>query len=169
MIDYRLATPADGPELDAVARALWLVTFGESASPENVAAYLDHAYGPNGRLLADLGAPGIAFRIARAEERIIGYAKLTPPWLPDAPADALQLSQIYVEGAWHGQGVARALMDWAIEQARAQGASALLLTVWEHNPRAIRFYHKLGFEHVGDYAFPVGDQLDRDLILRLAL
>lgn len=169
MIDYACATPGDGPELDAMARAIWVETFGPSTPRDDMEAYLGQAYGPNGRLLADLGRDGIAFRIARAGGRIVGYAKLCPPWLPDAEDGALQLSQIYVVGEWQGQGVARALMDWIIEAARERGARALILTVWEHNPKAIRFYERYGFVHVADYPFQVGSRIDRDLILRLAL
>jgi len=60
-------------------------------------------------------------------------------------------------------------MNWVVETARADGATALLLTVWEHNARAIRFYERHGFVHVADYAFAVGDQVDRDLFLRRPL
>ena len=41
------------------------------------------------------------------------------------------------------------LMDWAMATARARHAPALLLTVFEENPRAIAFYAKFGFVHVG--------------------
>ena len=47
--------------------------------------------------------------------------------------------------------------------------TSLLLTVWEENHRAKRFYERHGFEHVGDYAFAFGEKVDRDLVMRLAL
>jgi len=169
MITYRDAAPTDGPELDAMAQAIWLETFGASASPANVAAYLAHAYGPDGVLIRELGDPGRRVHLAIDGGRIIGYTKLIPPWLPDAQPGDLQLSQIYVASSHHGQGVAGKLMDWTIATARAAGAPALLLTVWENNPRARRFYDRLGFVHIGDYGFPVGDQIDTDHIMRLAL
>ncbi|MBO9715084.1 GNAT family N-acetyltransferase [Sphingomonas sp.] len=166
---YRDATPADGPELDAMARQIWIETFAHGSSAEDAATYLAKAYGPEGQLLRDLGAAGIDFRLAVAGGRIVGYAKLNPVWLPDPEPGALQLSQIYVASDWHGKGIAQQLMAWTADRARERGASALLLTVWEHNPRAIAFYRRLGFVHVGDYDFAVGEQVDRDLILRLQL
>jgi len=169
MIAYRDAVPADGPELDAMAKAIWLETFEHSASPENVAAYLAYAYGPDGHLMRELGDPERRTYLAIDDGRIIGYAKLIPPWLAEAGPGDLQLSQIYVASSHHGQGVAGALMDWTIATARAAGAKALLLTVWENNHRARRFYDRLGFVHIGDYGFPVGDQIDTDHIMRLAL
>lgn len=169
MIEYRDATPADGPELDAMAQAIWMETFGQSASPENIADYLAKAYGPDGALIRELADPERRTHLAIDDGRIVGYTKLIPPFLPDAEPGALQLSQIYVASSHHGRGVAGVLMDWTIATARAAGAPALLLTVWENNPRARRFYDRLGFVHIGNYGFRVGDQIDTDHIMRLAL
>jgi len=169
MIDYRDATPADGPALDAMAQQIWIETFAHGVSAENAETYLADAYGPTGKLIADLQSGAARFRLALAGDRVVGYAKINPPWLPDAEPGAMQLSQIYVAGDQHGAGVGKVLLDWAVETARAAGASALLLTVWEENHRAAAFYRKHGFEHVGDYAFAVGSQIDTDHIMRLAL
>jgi diamine N-acetyltransferase len=168
---YRDATPADGAPLDAMARAVWLETFGHSGSAEDIALYLAKAYGPDGDLIRHLSHPDHHFRLACSDDAIVGYAKLSKPWLPEGSFGprARQLSQLYTVTAVRGSGVARALMDWTVGAAREAGADELLLTVWEHNPRAMRFYEKIGFVHVGDYEFPMGKQIDRDLIMRLAL
>ena len=44
-------------------------------------------------------------------------------------------------------------MDWAIETARAEGAPAIYLSVWEHGARAIAFYARHGFATVGEAPF----------------
>ena len=171
MIDYRDGRPEDGPELDAMARAVWLETFGHSGSAEDIALYLAKAYGPTGDLIRHLSDPDHRFRLAMLNGMIVGYAKLSRPWLPEGSFGprSRQLSQLYVAGTHRGAGVAQALMDWTIATARDEGSDELLLTVWEHNPRAMRFYTKLGFAHIGDYEFPMGKQIDRDLIMRLPL
>jgi GNAT superfamily N-acetyltransferase len=169
MIHYRDATISDGPALDAMARAIWLETFGHSAKPADIDLYLATAYGPTGKLLRDLADPAIAFHLAYEGDRIVGYTKVGAPFLADAEPGAVQLSQLYVVSDRHGSGIAGVLMDWSVNWARSKGAPALLLTVWEENPRAIAFYKRRGFEQVGEYAFPVGEQIDRDLVLRLAL
>lgn len=171
MIAYDDGVAADGPELDTMARAIWIATFGHSAPPEDIALYLAKSYGPEGTLILDLADPAHHYRIARAEGAIVGYAKLSAPFVPepDLIDGALQLNQLYVAADWHGRGIADDLMRWTIDTARARGATALLLTVWEHNPRAKRFYEKRGFVHVRDYAFQTGTQIDRDLIMRLPL
>lgn len=171
MIDYRLATPADGTALDAVARQIWLATFGHSANAEDVALYLSEAYGPNGRLIASLANPAYQFQLALDGDAIAGFANLCPVWLdhPAIAAGAMQLSQLYVDAPWHGTGVAQALMRWTMDTARGDGASALVLTVWKENHRAKAFYDRQGFAHIGDYAFPTGNQVDRDFIMQVML
>jgi len=168
--EYRDATPTDGPALDAMARAIWVATFAHASSPEDSAAYLSTAYGLDGALIRSLADPAVSIRVGIEGGHIVGYAKLTPPWVPAAEREtALQLSQLYVAAEHHGRGVAQALLAWTLDTARGRGATALFLTVWEENARAIRFYDRYGFKHVGDYAFAVGEQVDRDLVMRLAL
>lgn len=171
MITYRDATPTDGARLDAMARAIWLETFAGSAPESDLLLYVDKAYGPDGQLLRDLTDPAIRFHLAIEGDAVLGYVKLQQPWLDLAKAElgALQLSQLYVVSDRHGHGIGPALMDWTTAAARAAGAPALYLTVWEGNARAQRFYARRGFVHVGDYAFQTGTQVDRDLIMRLAL
>ena len=171
MIDYRDAVVADGPELDAMAVKVWRETFGHSAPAADIEAYIAQGYGPEGTLIRDLADPHIRYRIATDDDAIVGYAKLVDPWLPKesiAPG-GLQLAQLYIAATHHGRGLADVLMRWAIGTAIAWHANALYLTVWEGNARARRFYNKRRFVHIGDYAFKVGSQLDRDLIMKLAL
>jgi ribosomal protein S18 acetylase RimI-like enzyme len=152
-----------------MAQKIWITTFGHSCSEADRIAYFASAYGLEGKLIRDLADPVHRYRIARAGGRIVGYAKLGPTWVDVAVPGDLQLSQLYVADDWHGKGIAQALMDWALAMARADGATALLLTVWEHNPRAQRFYQRNGFDHIADHALAVGSQIDRDLILRRVL
>lgn len=173
MIAYRDAVPADGPALDAMARRSWVDTFQKSCSPEDMALYLSQAYGPGGALLRDLADPAMRFHVAvegaETDGRIVGYAKLVPTYLADMDEGTRQLGQLYVAADRLGAGIAPVLMDWAIATARIDGGTSLVLTVWEGNARAQRFYARYGFVHVGDYAFQTGTQIDRDLILRRAL
>jgi GNAT superfamily N-acetyltransferase len=103
-------------------------------------------------------------------DALAAFAKLGPRALPVEPSGpALELRQLYVEEAWHGQGVSHALMRWALDEARARGASELYLSVWSENHRAKAFYRGYGFTYVGPYAFIVGEQADEDEIWKLEL
>lgn len=169
MIAYAAPTLADAAALDAMAIESWDETFAHLYRPEDLASFKAQAFGSSGWLQQDLANPAVRWQVARADDRIIGFVKLVPPKLDGVdPADTM-IGQLYILSPWHGQGVAQALMQWAIDTARAAGSPALVLTVFEDNHRAIAFYRKLGFVHIGDHDFPVGEQIDRDLVLRLEL
>ena len=85
----------------------------------------------------------------------------------DSPA--LLLDQLYILRPYQGAGIAHALMDWALEEARRRSATRLYLTVYVDNHRARRFYDRYGFEAVGRYDFMVGSHADEDIIMRMVL
>jgi ribosomal protein S18 acetylase RimI-like enzyme len=109
-------------------------------------------------------------RLAVRGGELVGFANLgsiTITHPVDGPA--AELRQLYLPAEAKGTGVADALMDWAIASARARGAEALYLTVYVDNHRARAFYARYGFADVGRHDFPVGEHIDEDRILRLAL
>ena len=82
----------------------------------------------------------------------------------------VEIYRFYVARSAHGTGVAQRLMSTAFEQAREWSADVVWLGVWEHNPRAMKFYRKFGFADVGRIDFFVGPdrQTDRVYVLPLA-
>ena len=167
MVEYRDAVPADGPALAAMARRCFVETFGTLYQPEDLAMFVDRAFGPNG-LPAQIGS--FAIRLALDGDSIIGFAKIGPVDFPgEWRADAIELYQLYVLADWQGAGVAVALIDWALASARAQGASQMLLSVFVDNLRAQRFYARYGFVEVGKYEYRVGNHIDDDRIWSLDL
>lgn len=171
MIDYRNAVSTDGAALDAMARRVWLATFGHSAPAADIAAYVANAYGPKGTLRRHLADAAFDFQIALSGGAVVGYCKVGPTFFDGEVSthDALHLHQLYVDPAHHGGGVASSLLGWAKDLARRRGKAAVVLSVWEHNDRARAFYAKHGFVEVGEYAFRTGEQIDRDLIVRAEL
>lgn len=168
-IAYRDATPADGPELAAMARRSFTETFGTLYRQEDLAQFLDAAFGSAG-LPADLTDPAYRVRVATDNDAIAGYCKIGPVTFPgDWPDSAIELHQLYILGHHHGAGLAPVLMDWALDQAQAGGASEMILSVYVDNHRARRFYERYGFEEIGQYKFMVGDHEDDDRLMRLKL
>ncbi|MCP8891161.1 GNAT family N-acetyltransferase [Sphingomonas faeni] len=170
MIVYRDAVPADGPELGAMAKRSFRDTFGTLYRPEDLAAFLDQTFGETG-LPAQLSDPAFTVRVAVDEAgKIVGFAKIGPVVFPgEWPATAIELHQLYVRSDQHGAGVGPALMGWAIDVARADARTEMILSVYVDNARAIRFYERYGFVEIGRYVFMVGKQPDDDRIMRLVL
>lgn len=165
---FRDATAADLPAIDRVFRTSFCDTFAHLYSAEDLAAFL-------GKFTSDAWAeefadPRYRFRVAEVDGDIVAYVKLGPSALPiETDAQAIELRQLYVLKEHHGSGIAAALTDWAIDEARAQDFEELYLTVYVDNHRARRFYDRYGFEAVGRYDFMVGNHADEDIIMRKRL
>ena len=108
----------------------------------------------------------------RAPAALAGYAMLVEgePVDPDVRAvvtarPTIELSKFYVHPAHHGQGVANALMQVALDVARSGGHVSIWLGVNNENARAQRFYLRNGFAVVGTKHFRVGDRLEDDFVL----
>jgi ribosomal protein S18 acetylase RimI-like enzyme len=165
---YRNATAADAPLLARIGAKTFIETFGHLYTPENLAFFLKVHSEEN--WLGELTDPRFTIRLAEQDGEAVGFAKLGPPGLPfEVNGPTAELRQFYILKPWHGTGVARALMQWVMDEARARGAEQLFLSVFVDNHRAQRFYARYGFEQVGTYAFMVGDHADEDLIMRASL
>jgi ribosomal protein S18 acetylase RimI-like enzyme len=168
MISYRDARPADAATLDRIFDISFSDTFGHLYCSEDLQAFLS-SFGIED-WEPQLKDPAYAFRVAESDGVPIGYVKLGPLKLPvDPQGPALLLDQLYIFKEHRGNGIARGLMDWAIEETRRRSAGELYLTVYGDNHRALRLYERYGFEPVGRYDFMVGNHVDEDIIMRKRL
>ena len=167
-MNFRDATADDLPTIDHVFRTSFCETFAHLYRPGDLAAFLAK-FTPDA-WAEEFHDPRYRFRLAEAEGEVVGFLKLGPSALPiETDRRAIELRQIYVLKNHHGSGIAAALTDWAIGEARRQGFEELYLTVYVDNHRARRFYDRYGFEAVGRYDFMVGEQADEDIIMRKTL
>lgn len=167
---YRDGEVRDAAALADFQRETFLATFGHLYPKADKETYLAGTYGAplQAREIAD---PMTWHRLAFSDERMIGFAKAGAFKLPIEPegSSVRELHRLYVAEEAKGVGVAAALMDWAMTRARAEGAEAMYLGVYQHNHRAQRFYRRYGFEIVGEYFFDVGATRDPEFIMRATL
>jgi ribosomal protein S18 acetylase RimI-like enzyme len=164
----RRATVADAPALSRLGAATFRETFEQENTPENMARYLAEAFTTE-RQTAEISDPAgivlVAEHVGELDQtELVGYAHLVegpPPAVVKGPAP-MELKRIYVARAWHGRGVAHALMAACLEAARSRGIQTLWLGVWERNPRAVAFYGKHGFTRVGEHTFVLGTEAQTD-------
>lgn len=167
-ITYRDGSLRDIAAIDRVFRQSFRHTFAHLYRAENLQAFFGK-FTP-AAWAGEMSSPDYAFYLAEADGETVGYVKLGPSTLPiEQLGPRAELRQLYILDEWHGSGIARVLMEWALEEARRRGVRELLLTVYTDNHRAKRFYERYGFEAVGPYAFMVGEQADEDIIMRLRL
>ena len=166
---------ADAGALSRLGATTFRETFEGDNTPDDMARYLAEAFTfeKQAAEIADAAhLTLLAERFAESgEAELVGYAQLVDGPVPEAVsgAAALELKRLYVARAWHGRRVAQALMDAAIDAARARGAQTLWLGVWERNPRAVAFYAKYGFARVGEHTFALGSDAQTDWLLARSL
>lgn len=164
----RRALPDEAPNLANLARDTFVETFGYLYRPEDLDSFLETsqsvaAYAP---LLHD---PRVGIWVAEdPHQALVGFLTAGPCKLPVPQREdrAGEIRQLYLRAAVHREGLGTRLLMLAIDWLTEQGHAPLYVGVWSGNLGAQRLYARYGFEKVGEYDFPVGNQLDREFILR---
>lgn len=170
MPTIRTARPGDAKQLALVAEATFRTTFGAMNAPAHMERHCRDSFGERIQA-AEIADPGTATLVVEDEGRLIGYAQLRwgePPACVTARHPG-EIQRIYMVDGWHGKGVAQALMAACLDAMKQRGSEAVWLGVWEHNPRAISFYRKLGFVDAGEHVFSLGGDPQRDVIMVKAI
>jgi ribosomal protein S18 acetylase RimI-like enzyme len=81
----------------------------------------------------------------------------------------IEIARIYSAQHAIGKGVGKRLMQTCHEIANQKNKSILWLGVWEKNQRAIDFYAKWGFEKFGEQNFVLGNDVQRDWLMKKSL
>jgi ribosomal protein S18 acetylase RimI-like enzyme len=169
-IALRRAVTGDAPSLAVLAERTFRDAFGARNSPEDMDLHCARHFSPAIQA-REIGDRGIVTMLALEGSQLVGFSQLTlsKPKAHVAGERPAELNRIYVVAEWQGKGVAKALLEQAIADATAAGADCLWLGVWEHNPKAMAFYRKSGFEIVGAHPFMLGHERQRDLVMSLKL
>jgi GNAT superfamily N-acetyltransferase len=84
--------------------------------------------------------------VAEIDGQIAGTMQLTLlPGLSRHGMLRAQVEAVRVAAGQRGQGLGRAMIEWAIEQARGHGCGLVQLTSDKRRADAIRFYEAVGF------------------------
>jgi ribosomal protein S18 acetylase RimI-like enzyme len=163
-VTIRLAGAGDAETLAALSAATYADAFGHIYPPEDLAVFLAEWHCA-ARYAAWAADPAFRLWLAEADGVAVGYALAGPCHLPHpevTPACG-ELWRLYVHRAMQGSGLGTRLLDLALAWLERPGRR-LWLGVWSENFGAQRLYARYGFSQVGEYRFPVGRTLDRDLI-----
>jgi L-phenylalanine/L-methionine N-acetyltransferase len=139
----RRAEPSDAGALVDLARAIgsepegWLITTNDWRSAGDERRYLKsirrHAHA--------------AVYVAEGPDRIVG--RLSVGRDPHPASRHVADLGLMVAKDWRRRGVGRALLQAAVDWARASGVRKLELHVFPHNEPAIRLYELFGFRREG--------------------
>lgn len=165
-LSVRMATEDDAADVAALAERTFRATFADANDADDLDAHCASNYG-TALQRSEILDPGLRTLLVVAGTAIAGYAqvRLHAPKDCVAARSPAELLRIYVDAEWHGRGAAQALLNASLDAAREAGCDRIWLGVWEHNPRAIAFYRKQGFETVGEHTFLLGEDPQRDVVM----
>jgi ribosomal protein S18 acetylase RimI-like enzyme len=158
----RHATPEDAAALAELGARTFRDAFAAQNRAEDMDAYVAQTYG-EAQQRRELEDPENVTLLVERDGVLIGFAQLR------RDADSVEIARFYVDRGHHGAGIAQELMQRCVDAARDLGAYVLWLGVWEHNPRAIRFYEKCGFVDIGSHPFLIGSDLQTDRLMSLVI
>ena len=180
-VNIRLITLEDVDQLQTIGRQTFLETFQEDNSEDDMKSYLEESFSTKALRteLTDHQSKTMFYYFAeivkgsKGKPEVIGYLKLNlgSSQTEMKSHNALEIERIYVLKAYHGKKVGQLLYQKALEVAQniENKVDYIWLGVWEHNPRAIRFYEKNGFEAFDKHIFKLGDDEQTDIMMKLVL
>ena len=170
-IEYRilLATPADQPTIERIAKATWPHTFGDILSADQIEYMLGRMYGRKAH--AEQVAAGHVYHLLLVPDddamypenekayaatdtkrwRAIGYVSHQLDYLPGTT----KLHKIYLLPGSQGKGYGKLLVRKVERIARRAGQQSLRLDVNYQNS-ALHFYERLGFQKIGRHDTDIG-------------
>jgi ribosomal protein S18 acetylase RimI-like enzyme len=78
----------------------------------------------------------------------------------------MEVARLYAMKHLIGKGAGKVLMQSGIEIAKEKNKEMIWLGVWEKNQRAIDFYTKWGFEKFDEADFLLGNDVQKDWLMR---
>jgi diamine N-acetyltransferase len=161
----------DDAELIAdISRKTFYETFGYVNTKENMDKFMNEQFSRE-KLIKEVHESGNIYLLAFDGEIPVGYILMHEgvrrPEFGDK--DAMEIVRIYSINTYIGTGVGTQLMRQAIFVAKEMKKEIIWLGVWEKNPRAIAFYTKWGFEKFAEHDFILGNDVQRDWLLKKTL
>jgi ribosomal protein S18 acetylase RimI-like enzyme len=167
MIKVRLASKHDAELIADMSRQTFYDTFAAHNKKDDMDKFMNEQF-TKGMLVREVGAKDNIFLLALDREQPVGYARIrennNPPSL--GTSNAIEIARIYAATNAIGKGIGKALMQKCIEIAIARNKEVVWLGVWEKNQRAIDFYIKWGFEKFADHDFILGNDVQKDWLMK---
>jgi diamine N-acetyltransferase len=169
-IHIRFATTEDAPMIAELSRRTFYETFAAQNTKEDMDKFMNEQFTYD-RLVQEVGSPSNIFILAEVGGKTAGYARLRESGAPEILGNmpSIEIARIYAVQSMIGKGIGNALLKKCIETAYEMGKRIIWLGVWEKNDRAISFYNKWGFEKFDEHDFVLGNDVQRDWLMKKTL
>ncbi len=141
----------DVEEFHFLAHKIWPVTFKNILSPAQIEYMLQMMYSKES--LVKQQEDGCKLYLLQADQQNIGFLSIQHD---KDNTSKTKVQKIYVLPEFHGTGAGRFLMDFALAEAKKEGAKAVFLNVNRYN-NAVGFYEHYGFKKMYSEDIDIGN------------
>ena len=169
-ISVRLATSKDAEIIADLSRQTFYETFASQNTTSDMEKFMNEQF-TRDKLIEEVNEPWLVFFLAFMDIEPVGYVKMRDGAVPSelVGQSCIEIARIYSVQNKIGKGVGKKLMQTSHEVAKQRKKQILWLAVWKENKRAIDFYNQWGFEIFGEQDFVLGDDVQRDWLMKKRL
>lgn len=169
-LTIRYATENDAALIADISRQTFYETFAPLNSKENISIFMNVQF-TKGRLMLEVGRPENIFLLAYNNNEVAGYVKLRDSRKPEGlnSNNTLEIARLYAMPKMIGKGVGKLLMQKSLDIADQKKKDFVWLGVWKENKKAIDFYKTWGFTVFGECDFILGNDLQKDWLMKKQL
>ena len=166
-ISIRLATAKDAELIADLSRQTFYETFAAQNTTSDMEKFMNEQF-TREKLIQEVNEPWLTFFLAFMDNDPVGYVKLREGAVPLELVDqsCIEIARIYSLQDKIGKGIGSKLMQTCHDIAKKRQKNVLWLAVWKENHRAIEFYERWGFTKFGEQDFILGDDVQRDWLVR---
>ncbi len=169
-VNFQRCTASDLEQLTRVAKDTFTDAYGKDNGPFDFSSYIDRAFS-QAQIEQELQNQNSEFYFALSSNKLIGYFKINTRRAQTDLLDqnGLELERIYVHSTYQNRGFGQKILDRVVLLAQQRSYPFIWLGVWEQNTRAIEFYRRHGFVHAGYHPFKLGNEDQKDWIMKREL
>lgn len=152
-IFYRQAIPSDSLKLSILYQQVYIQTYGTEGVSDEFARFITRQFAVE-RLDDLIRTQPESLIVAVNKGNLVGVAEIG--WDKPCPVGnvvAPELNKLYILEWFCGKGIGQKLLDACEQTVLSRGIKEMWLWVLDSNERAIAFYEKHGYRHIGDASF----------------
>jgi GNAT superfamily N-acetyltransferase len=169
-VTFRSATTADALCIAVLGMQVFLDTYATDGIRDAIAREVLESFSVTA-ISALIARADTMFIVAEVNDHLAGFAHLTThtshPMIGDP--QAAELKRLYVQERFTGFGIGWQLLRRGEMEAASQGASMLWATVWVGNERALQFYPRQRYAHIGSPMYEFQGEAHENLLYRKVL
>lgn len=165
-IEIRKATLNDVDNLAVLKQQVWISTYATEGLLDEFSRYVLWEYSVENVKKAVLNSDSMTL-LASSDNCLIGCVEII--LLPQRPIaeiePCIEISAFYILERFQNQGIGKKLLAECVKEISGLNFDKMWLSVYHKNEKAIEFYLRQNFSHIGETDFILGKDKHKNYIM----